>query len=307
MRRRRAPYAGLIALGCLSLAPLSASAQDRAPWMPPPPLEPAATPPPPGGFWPEPPRPRSRFAMPSMLTRPLSTPYGMVLLQWGVAYGTSSIARTFSDRSGFGLSMDMSAGLGRGFQLDAGTGVRFGDLIAADRYGRVFRDEVFQTGNRFIGNPWVKLRWSFLDGEQRVFRAGVELLVQAPLAERTAWSIAVGVPVAVALPVARLRLEGGVFAQFILSEGSTLREVLNVPLRLLWSPFDELGVGVVTGFQVGNAFREDATAPNVQFGLVFRYRVGQSVELGAQWVLPVASPHGTDAMGFGFSVTHRGR
>lgn len=304
MRRRRAPYAGLLALGGMSLLPLPASAQNAAPWMPPPPLE--GPPPPPGAAQPEPPR-RSSFAMPSMLTRPLSTPYGMVLLQWGVAYGTSSIGRTFSDRSGFGLSMDVSAGLGRGFQLDAGTGVRLGDQVATDRYGRVWRDEVFQTGNRFVGNPWVKLRWAFLDGEQRVFRAGVELLLQAPLAERTAWSVGVGVPLAVALPAARLRLESGVFAQFVLSDGSTLREVLNVPLRLLWSPFDELGVGLVTGVQLGNVFREEVLGPNVQFGAVLRYRVGRSVELGAQWVLPVASPHGTDAMGFGFSVTHRGR
>ncbi len=244
-----------------------------------------------------------------MLTRPLSLPSGMVLLQWGVAYGTSSIGRTFSDRGGLGLSMDVSAGLGRHFQIEAGTGVRLGDgaQLSADRYGRVWRDEVFQTGNRFIGNPWVKLRWSFLDGAERVFRAGVELMLQAPLAQNTAWSMALGLPVQVVLPGARLRVESGLFLQSVLSEGSTLREVLNIPLRLLWSPFDELGVGLVTGVQVGNVFRDEVVGPNVQFGLTLRYRAGQNVELGAQWLLPAASPHGSDAMGFGFSVTHRGR
>ncbi len=245
--------------------------------------------------------------MPSMLTRPLSLPSGMVMLQWGLAYGTSVVGRTFSDDASIGISLDLSAGLGRGFQIEAGTGVRFGGLIAADRYGRVWRDEVFQTGNRFIGNPWVKLRWSFLDGAERLFCAGAELLLQAPLAEATAWSVGAGVPVQVVLPGARLRVESGLHAQFVLSDGATLRDVLYVPLRVLFSPFDELSVGVVTGVQVGNVFRDDTTEPRVQFGVVLRYRVGQTAELGAQWMLPAASPFGTDAMGFGLSLTHRAR
>lgn len=299
MRRPGAPYAALLALAAVWGRSGVASGQQPPPWLPPPPLEPTPPPAPP------PPRRPSRALMPPMLTRPLSLPTGMVLLQWGTGYATSSIGRSFSDRSSLGTSMDLSAGLGRGFQIEAGTGLRIGDLVAGDRYGRVWRDEVFQTGNRFVGNPWVKLRWSFRDGEARAFRAGVEALVMAPLASGTAWSVGLGVPLQLALPQASLRIEGGVFMQFVLSDGSSTRNVFYVPVRVLFSPVWWFGLGLVTGVQVGNVFADDATEPRVQAGLTARFQAGHYIELAAQWMLPTASPFGTDAMGFGLSITHR--
>jgi hypothetical protein len=95
--------------------------------------------------------------------------------------------------------------------------------------------------------------------------------------------------------------------QFVLSEGSTIRNVLDVPLRVLVAVSDAFAVGIVTGVQVGNAFRADATEPNVQFGLALRARIGPAVELSGQWLLPAVSPAGLDAYGLGFAVTHRVR
>lgn len=298
----------LLSLG-LCAAPLPSFAQDRSPWLPPPALEqPVAPLPPPGVARPEA-QPPPRAPLPPLLTRPLSLPAGVVTLQWGAGFAYSTLGSLGFSRSngGLGLSFDLSAGLGKHLQLDFGTGLRFSTLLAADRYGRVFRDDVFQTGNRFIGNPWLKLRYSFLDDGSQPFSVGVEALLQAPIAEASAWSVGVGVPLQLALPSARLRIEGGVFMQFVLSEGATIRNVLNVPVRLLLGVSQGFAVGIVSGVQLGNAFRSDATEPNVQLGLVLRGRVSASVEISGQAMLPAVSPAGLDAYGFGLALTHRVR
>jgi hypothetical protein len=233
----------------------------------------------------------------------------MITLQWGAGFAYSSLGGVGFVRTngGLGLSFDLSAGLGKHLQLDFGTGLRFSTLLAADRYGRVFRDDVFQTGNRFVANPWVKLRYAFLDEATQPFGVGVEALLQAPIAEASAWSVGLGVPVQIALPSARLRVESGVFMQFVLSEGSAIRNVLNIPVRVLLGVSEGFGVGLVTGVQLGNALRSDATDPRVQLGLVLRGRVTASVEISGQAMLPAASPSGLDAYGLGLSLTHRAR
>ena len=291
-------------LGAVALAS-PADAQTRSPWLPPPPLAAPSSAPPPEA---PPAAPPSR-PLPPLLTRPLALPAGVVALQWGAGFAYSALASGGFGRNntGFGVSFDLTAGLGRRLQLDFGTGLRLSTLLAADRYGRVYRDDVFQTGNRFVGNPWLKLRYAFLDGAAGPLGVGVEVLLQAPVAEATAWSVGVGVPLQLALPAARLRVESGVFAQFVLSEGSTVRDVLNVPLRVLVGVSDGFAAGVVTGVQVGNFFRDDTTDANVQLGLVVRGRVGASVELSGQWLLPAAASAGLDAYGLGFAVTHRVR
>ena len=294
-----------VALLGLSALPCAARVQTRSPWLPPPPLSSFAAP----AIDPVSVAPPAVRALPPLLTRPLSLPTGAIVLQWGAGFAFSALGATGfrSNNLGLGLSFDLSAGLGRHLQLDFGTGLRLGTLLAADRYGRVFRDDVFQTGNRFVGNPWLKLRYAFLDDGERPLRVGVEVLLQAPIAENSAWSVGVGVPLQLALPAARLRLESGAFLQFMLSDGSAIRHVLNVPLRVLLGVSDDFAVGVVTGVQVGNAFRADATDANVQFGLVLRARVSAAVELSGQWLVPAASPAGLDAYGVGFAVTHRAR
>ena len=294
----RTPSA-LVTLLVVTALPALASAQERSPWLPPPSLEPPE--------WQRPaapaPAPQST-PLPPLLTRPLSLPAGILTLQWGAGFAYSDLA---GDDGGLGVSFDLSAGLGKHLQLDFGTGLRFGTLLAADRYGRVFRDDVFQTGNRFVGNPWLKLRYSFLDGPERAFSAGVEGLIQAPIAEASAFSVGVGVPVQFVLPAARLRVEAGLYMQFVLSSGATTRNVLSVPVRVLFGVSEGFAVGLVTGMQMGNAFRGDASDANVQLGLVVRGRVSRSVELSGQWMIPAASPHGLDAYGLGIALTHRAR
>lgn len=302
MRRAVVRSAALAALLSAAALPRAARAQDRSPWLPPPGLAPQPA-------WQRPEPPPSR-PLPSLLLRPLALPAGTVLLQWGAGFAYSSVSTSgfgSRDNIGLGVSFDLTAGLGRHLQLDFGTGLRFATLLAADRYGRVFREEVFQTGNRFIGNPWLKLRWAFLDGVDRAVRVGVEALLQAPLAEASAWSLGVGLPVQFAIPDAHLRIESGLFMQFMLSEGSSTRNVLNVPVRVLFGVSEGFAVGLVTGMQMGNAFRDDASAAHVQLGLLLRGRVGASVELSGQALLPAASPSGLDAYGLGFAVTHRVR
>jgi hypothetical protein len=308
----RRPAALLAALALAALPP-AALAQERSPWLPPPALEQPVRPLPPPGVR-RPPEASvevlSRPSLPPFMQRPVSLPAGMVTLNWGAGFAFSALAPSSSfsgNNTGLGLAFDLTAGLGKHLQLDFGTGLRFSTLLAADRYGRVLRDDVFQTGNRFVGNPWVKLRYALVDGAAGAFGVGVEALLQAPFAEASAFSVGLGVPVQWSLPAWRLRFESGAFMQFVLSDGSTTRNVLNVPLRVLIAGSDTFAFGLVTGVQVGNAFRADAFEPNVQFGVTLRARINAGVELSGQWLVPAISPAGLDAYGLGFAVTHRVR
>ncbi len=302
-----------------SLAPISAAAlaaalsgfapAAHAQWAPPPPLAPSEVPEPVRVYAPLEvrPAPAPSHPLPDLLTRPTSLPGGLVTLQWGVGVATSSLGTSFGSNTGGALSFDLNAGLGRHFELDAGASLRFNGLLAADRMGRVGRDDVFQTGNRSIGNPWVSLRWSFADGDDRAFNMGVEALWQVPIAQATTWSVGVGLPIRFVLPRAKLRIETGVTAQFVLSDAADIRDVLAVPVRIYWVPASIFALGVVTGVQFPNVFNGVAADPHMPFGIIARWRALPALEIGVQWTLPTAMPYGTDAQGFGISLTHRAR
>lgn len=247
--------------------------------------------------------------VPNRVDRPLILPTGAWEAHLGAGVASSSIA-TSGGRStvGAGVHLEAVAGLGRRFEIDAGTGLRFGtdgETLGADRYARVSREDVYQTGNRLIANPYLRARFGIFDRPTSPLHLGVDAMVVFPVASQTDWSFALGVPLHVVL-ARRVRIETGVFAQIVPAEGSSLRNVVNAPLRVNVAITDYFLAGITTGIAVGNVGTTDPSKAFVPFGVQIIWRAQARTDIVFQWLYPAAAPQGTNAVGFGLGLTaHR--
>ncbi|MBI5515891.1 MAG: hypothetical protein HY909_19070 [Deltaproteobacteria bacterium] len=209
--------------------------------------------------------------------------------------------------AGVGLHLALTVGLGRGFEVDGGLGLRDpsdGARLAADRYARIDREDVYQVGNRTLGNPYLRARFALLDRPDVPVHVGLDALLVAPLAEQTALSLGVGAPVHLVLG-ARVRVESGLFLQVIPSDSSFLRNVVNVPLRVNVRLGAVVTLGLVTGLVAANVGRDTAEPVRIPLGLQGYLRVQPRTDVVFQVLYPALEPFGTDAMGFGVGILAR--
>jgi hypothetical protein len=252
-------------------------------------------------------------SIPEYTRRPFTLPAGQFMGRVGFGLAGSSTATTFGGTTsafGGGLHFEGQAGVWRSLELTSGFGIRIpndGETLAADRYARVDREEIFQVGTRFIGNPYVRFRYGILEPSERVAHVGVEATVVFPLARQTVWSLALGVPVVLTVPAAHMRVETGLFWQFMVSGAPQVRNVLNVPVRVMFQLGGSVALGVVTGLYAANVGADDASDPRVPLGLQAALRISPNTDVLLQWLYPTASPYGTDAGGLGLTVAGRMR
>ncbi len=250
-------------------------------------------------------------SLPEYTRRPLTLPAGQLIGRIGIGLaGSTATGASISPTSAFGVGMhlDMQVGLGRSFELTGGTGLRIpdgGERLAPDRYARVDREEVFQVGTRILSNPYLRLRYGILEPSERVAHVGVELTTVLPIASQTVWSIGLGVPVLITLPAAHMRIETGLFWQFMLSSTAQVRHVMNIPVRVMFQLGASVALGAVTGLYAANVGASDVSDPRVPFGVQAAIRLSPSADVLFQWLYPTMSPYGTDAGGIGLTVAGR--
>jgi hypothetical protein len=249
---------------------------------------------------------RAQTPVPAVVSRPLVHRAGGLSILAASSVAASRVGGG-SGIAGLGMHFAVTAGLGRGFEVDAGFGLRDpgdGSRLAADRYARIDREDVFQVGNRFLGNPYGRVRFALLDRPTLPVHLGLDALLVVPLAERTALSLGVGAPVHLVLG-GRVRVETGLFYQLVLSDTSSLREVLNLPLRVNVRLGEVVTLGLVTGLLAANPGRETAEPVRVPLGLQGLLRVQPRTDLVFQVLYPALAPLGTDALGFGVGLLAR--
>lgn len=247
--------------------------------------------------------------LPEYTRRPLSLPGGQLVGRIGVGLAGSSAPLGTFTRSAFGVGLHFEgqAGLGRGFELSAGWGLRMpddGETLAADRYARVDREEVFQVGSAFIGNPYARLRYAIIDAPDRLVHVGSEITLVFPIAQRTVWAVNLGVPVHLTV-AARMRVETGLFWQFMLSSNAAVWNVLNIPVRVMFQLGASFSLGAVSGLYAANVGGEDVSSPRVPLGFQAAIRIAPSADLLVQWLFPTMAPYGADSAGLGITVAGR--
>jgi len=232
--------------------------------------------------------------------RPLVLQPGRILALYGLGIASSTLGG--STTSGPGLHLAFQFGVWRGLDVELATGFRLGEdgaTLAADRYARVGREEIYQVGNRTLGNPTLRLRYGILDRADAAFQLGVELRGVMPVAERTTFSFGVGVPVAVGWRW--LRVESGVYLQWIPSDAATIRNVLNVPWRVWAALGSRVSLGVLGDLTAGNVGLDGATGLRAGLGLGIAVRIREGLRLLGQVYVPTVHPNGGDAAGVGLS------
>ena len=250
--------------------------------------------------------------LPPYTQRPLTVPAGQLIgrASFGLAASEAPAAFGTTRLVGAGLHFEGQVGLVRSLELSGGFGLRIGSdsaTLAADRYGRVDRDEVYQVGNRLVGNPYLRLRWGVFEPSERPVHVGVEATVVTPLASNTVWSVMAGVPVLVVLPAAHLRVETGVFWQFMFSSSAQVRNVLNVPVRVMFQLGPRVALGLVSGVYAANVGAADVSEARVPLGAQAAFRATPNTDVLVQWLYPVMAPYGADAGGVGVTIAGRMR
>lgn len=241
-------------------------------------------------------------------TRPLVLPAGHLGLLFGLGFARTALPNAIGGTAGaLGFHIMATLGLGRGFEITAGGGLRLGDPLSPDRFARVGQDNVFQLGNGFFANPYLRARWAFTDDPTKIFHAGVELMGVAPIGQDSAWSVGVGLPMHFVFASTRLRIETGIFYQRMLSSRVQVSGVIYLPFRVIVHPEDRIFVGLSSGFAAGNPGGENQVSPRVLLGLFAGVRLSPRIDLMAQLALPAVQPYGTDAVGVGIALRTRVR
>src|SRR5215471_9301161 len=101
---------------------------------------------------------RAEAAAP-FIYRSITLPRGDVALDLGLGLGHDDVDPGPS-RTGFGLNLEIAAGITSEVELGVRTGIRLdtdGQITQADRYGRPFDTETYGTNGDRVANPEVHL------------------------------------------------------------------------------------------------------------------------------------------------------
>ncbi len=204
----------------------------------------------------------------------------------------------------FGAHFDATYGVTEWLEFGAGVGLsvpeRSQDLpyVNPDRYARVNREWLptglplsrapYVSGHEYVTNPYLRGRIALLN-RQPVY-VGIDLSTTLPIAQRSCFTIDVGVPVHIII-AQRVRIETGAYNEFAACEvapvagPATRYWTLMVPFRMLFGITPRFWLGVQSGFEtVGYSL--DPRNFAVPLGLMAGVRLAPRVDLMFNVVAP---------------------
>lgn len=193
------------------------------------------------------PRPTPARAAASFIYRGLTLPRHDVALDFGLGVGHVPTGPN-SSTTGFGLNLELAAGLTHDFELGIRTGFRLddgGQVTRADSYGRPFDTETYGTNGDRVANPELHLRWALARGSSADL--GLELRFYLPTETGSRFGLMFGLPVA--LRGGPVRLDTGVFVPIIFTRPDTTT-IVSVPAHLWFQVSRDLWVGALLGIKV---------------------------------------------------------
>jgi hypothetical protein len=230
---------------------------------------------------------------------------------------------------GVGAHLDAAFGITERIEIGAGVGFRFAEeqrllqFLAPDRYARVNHEwlptglelarQPAVLGEEYITNPYVRARVALLDHEP-VF-IGIDAIATLPIAYGTCFTFDLGVPIHAVVAAHIMRIETGVYTEFVPCEVPPFAGVatrlwsLIVPLRMLFNITPRFWLGIRSGFDdVGYSL--DSRNWAIQLGLEGGVRILPRLDLMFNVVAPefVHTDPMTnrnvwlDRIGFGFAI-----
>ena len=158
----------------------------------------------------------------------------------GYGHATSTV-------DGFGLNLELGAGLAHGFELGFRLGFRLdegGQLTQADRYGRPFDTETYGTRFDRTSNPELRFRWSVA----RSYGAelGIELRAYLPIEAQSRFGFMFGLPIL--LRAGPIRLDTGIYVPVVFYNPTFT--AVSIPLHVWIQVGHNFWLGPLLGLRV---------------------------------------------------------
>jgi hypothetical protein len=209
--------------------------------------------------------------------RGLTLPRHDIALDFGLGYGHADPGP--NDVDGFGLNLELRAGVTHGFELGFRMGFRLdagGQYTQADRYGRPFDTETYGTLGDRVSNPELRFRWSVARGYAA--ELGIELRAYLPIETNSRFGFMFGLPIA--LRAGPVRLDTGLYVPVLFYDPT--RTSVSVPLHIWIQVASNFWLGPLLGLRVES--RDSHTAYPLGFGL--GWQSGRPVDVRTWFLFP---------------------
>jgi hypothetical protein len=233
--------------------------------------------------------------------QPITLHHSEWQLDLGLGIGHADRSPPFDDITGFGLNLELHAGLSSSLELGVRTGIRLGTegrIMRADGYGRAFETETYGTGSDEIANPEVSLRLALV--RTPAVALALEGRLYLPIEDGTPFGIMLAVPLHLHLGD-RARLDSGIYVPIIFTEPTTSK-VISVPLHLWFQVDPSVALGLLTGVRL----YRPGSGYTVPLGVGLNYGVSNATDLRLWFLFPNVKGSGaTDVFGLGIALAVR--
>jgi hypothetical protein len=209
--------------------------------------------------------------------RGLTLPRHDIALDFGLGYGHANADPNEVD--GFGLNLELRAGVTHNFELGFRMGFRLdegGQLTQADRYGRPFDTETYGTLGDRVSNPELRFRWSVARGYAA--ELGIELRAYLPIENGSRFGFMFGLPIA--LRAGPIRFDTGLYVPVIFYERTETK--VSVPLHIWIQASYNFWLGPLLGLRFESPGGH--TAYPLGFGL--GWQASRAVDLRTWFLFP---------------------
>jgi hypothetical protein len=229
--------------------------------------------------------------------RGLTLPRRDVAVGFGLGYGHQNVDP--NDVDGFGLNLELRAGVAHNFELGFRMGFRLdsgGRYTKADGYGRPYDTETYGTNNDTVSNPELRLRWSVARGYAA--ELGLELRFFMPIETTSRFGFMFGLPIA--LRAGPVRFDTGLYVPVLFY--SPTQTVVSIPLHVWIQAAYNFWVGPILGLRVVNPGGHIAYPLGVGLG----WQTSRAVDIRTWFLFPdMNQPAAARTYGLGIALEVR--
>lgn len=210
--------------------------------------------------------------------RGLVVPHGQVALDIG---GGLAHIPDPDGRTGFGVNLELKAGVAPGLELGIRTGIRADDAgraTRADGYGRAFDTETYGTNGDRVANPELHLKWAVARGPAA--ELGLELAAYLPIEGGSRFGMMFALPLA--LHAASIRVDTGLYVPILFYDPTV--SIISIPIDLWIQATRTFWLGPVFGMRFIHAGGHESEA--FPFGFGIGNAIAPNADLRAWFLFP---------------------
>jgi len=209
--------------------------------------------------------------------RGLTLPRSDIALDFGLGYGHAS-----STVDGFGLNLELRAGITHNFELGFRMGFRLdegGEVTQADAYGRPFDTETYGTLYDRVSNPELRFRWSV--ARSYAAELGIELRAYLPIEDGgSRFGFMFALPIA--LRAGPVRFDTGIYVPVIFYNPTYT--AVSIPLHIWIQATHNFWLGPLLGLKVISYVGGSHNEYPLGFGL--GWQLNRGVDLKTWFLFP---------------------